>query len=237
MHQRRYERQISIPGFGERAQERLSKSRVAILGLGGLGSAVSIYLTIAGVGFIRIIDRDKIEESNLNRQILYNDKDVGRWKVDVAMERLKEMNSEVEIEKIREEINRENVYGFLEDVGLVIDCLDNFETRFVVNRAAVDLDKPMIHAACRGFSGQVTFIIPKKTPCLRCIFHKDIYGRDRSIIGTTAGVIGLVEATEALKFLTKTGNLLAGSMLIYDARDMVFEKIRVERKPDCEVCG
>ena len=237
MFPRRYERQIIIPGFGEKAQEKLSRASVVILGLGGLGSVVSTYLTAAGIGYIRLIDRDMVEESNLNRQILYDEKDIGRWKAKIAEKKLKSMNSGIEIEGLSEEINDSNIYDLIGDVDLVVDCLDNFETRFIVNKAIVDLDKPMIHGACRGFSGQVTTIIPRKTPCLRCIFRGNIYGKDKSIIGTTAGVIGLIEATEAIKYVTKIGNLLAGTMLVYDARDLVFEKIEIERDPECEVCG
>ena len=237
MFPRRYERQIIIHGFGEKAQEKLSRASVVILGLGGLGSVVSTYLTAAGIGYIRLIDRDMVEESNLNRQILYDEKDIGRWKAKIAEKKLKSMNSGIEIEGLSEEINDSNIYDLIGDVDLVIDCLDNFETRFIVNKAIVDLDKPMIHGACRGFSGQVTTIIPRKTPCLKCIFRENVYSKDKSIIGVTAGVIGLIEATEVIKYVTGIGNLLAGSMLVYDARDLVFERIEIERDPECEVCG
>jgi len=236
MFPKRYERQIIIPGFGEEAQEKLSEASVVILGLGGLGSIVSIYLTVAGIGYIKLVDKDKVEESNLNRQILYDEKDIGKWKAEVAERKLRDVNSEIDIEGLREEISN-NVYDLIENVDMVIDCLDNFETRFIVNKAIVYLEKPMIHGACRGFSGQVTTIIPRKTPCLRCIFGKTIYSKDKSIIGTTSGIIGLIEATEAIKYVTKIGNLLAGTMLVYDARDLVFEKIEIERNPECEVCG
>ena len=236
MFPERYERQIIMPGFGEKAQEKLSKASVVILGLGGLGSVVSIYLTVAGIGYMRLVDIDKVEESNLNRQILYDEKDIGKWKAEIAEKKLRDVNSGIDIEGLREEVNNSNIYDLIDDVDLVIDCLDNFETRFIVNKAVVDLEKPMIHGACRGFSGQVTTIIPRKTPCLKCVFRGNIYGKDKSIIGTTAGVIGLIEATEAIKYVTKIGNLLAGTMLVYDARDLVFEKIEIERDPECEVC-
>jgi len=134
MFPRRYERQIIIPGFGEKAQEKLSRASVVILGLGGLGSVVSTYLTAAGIGYMRLIDRDKVEESNLNRQILYDEKDIGEWKAKIAEKKLKSMNSRIEIEGLREEINDSNIYDLIDDVDLVIDCLDNFETRFIVNK-------------------------------------------------------------------------------------------------------
>jgi len=232
----RYIRQIAIPGFGVDAQKKLSRARVAILGLGGLGSAVSIYLTVAGVGHLKVVDGDKIEKNNLNRQILYTEEDLGKWKAEVAEKRLKEMNSDIEVEGLREEINEDNVRELIRDADAVVDCLDNFETRFIVNRAVVELNKPFFHGACRAFYGQVMTIIPRVTPCLRCVFPENI-PKDRSIIGVTAGLIGLIEATEVIKYLTGTGECLYGKILIYDATRMSFDIIEVDRNPDCEVCG
>ena len=232
----RYRRQIAIPGFGIEAQKKLSRARVAILGLGGLGSAVSIYLTVAGVGHLKVIDRDKIEKNNLNRQILYTEEDLGKWKVEVAEEKLREMNSDIEVEGLREEINEDNIRELIRDADVVVDCLDNFETRFLVNRAVVELNKPFFHGACRAFYGQVMTIIPRVTPCLRCVFPESI-PKDRSIIGVTAGLVGLIEATEVIKYLTGTGECLYGKILIYDATRMSFDIIEVDRNPDCEVCG
>jgi len=232
----RYRRQIAIPGFGIEAQKKLSRARVVILGLGGLGSAVSIYLTVAGVGHLKVVDRDKIEKNNLNRQILYTEEDLGKWKAEVAEKKLKEMNSDIEVEGLREEINEDNIRELIGDADVVVDCLDNFETRFLVNRAVVELNKPFFHGACRAFYGQVMTIIPRVTPCLRCIFPESI-PKDRSIIGVTAGLIGLIEATEVIKYLTGTGECLYGKILIYDATRMSFDIIEVDRNPDCEVCG
>ena len=232
----RYRRQIAIPGFGIEAQKKLSRARVAILGLGGLGSAVSIYLTVAGVGHLKVIDRDKIEKNNLNRQILYTEEDLGKWKAEVAEKKLKEMNSDIEVEGLREDINEDNIRELIRDADVVVDCLDNFETRFLVNRAVVELNKPFFHGACRAFYGQVMTIIPRVTPCLRCIFPESI-PKDRSIIGVTAGLVGLIEATEVIKYLTGTGECLYGKILIYDATRMSFDIIEVDRNPDCEVCG
>lgn len=232
----RYRRQIAIPGFGMEAQKKLSRAKVVILGLGGLGSAVSIYLTVAGVGQLKVVDRDKIEKNNLNRQILYTEEDLGKWKAEVAEKKLKEMNSDIEVEGLREEINEDNIRELIRDADVVVDCLDNFETRFLVNRAVVELNKPFFHGACRAFYGQVMTIIPRVTPCLRCIFPESI-PKDRSIIGVTAGLVGLIEATEVIKYLTRTGECLYGKILIYDATRMSFDIIEVDRNPDCEVCG
>ncbi len=232
----RYRRQIAIPGFGMEAQKKLSRAKVVILGLGGLGSAVSIYLTVAGVGQLKVVDRDKIEKNNLNRQILYTEEDLGKWKVEVAEEKLREMNSDIEVEGLREEINEDNIRELIRDADVVVDCLDNFETRFLVNRAVVELNKPFFHGACRAFYGQVMTIIPRITPCLRCVFPESI-PKDRSIIGVTAGLVGLIEATEVIKYLTGTGGCLYGKILIYDATRMSFDIIEVDRNPDCEVCG
>ncbi|RKX48801.1 MAG: adenylyltransferase [Thermotogae bacterium] len=232
----RYRRQIAIPGFGMEAQKKLSRAKVVILGLGGLGSAVSIYLTVAGVGQLKVVDRDKIEKNNLNRQILYTEEDLGKWKVEVAEEKLREMNSDIEVEGLREEINEDNIRELIRDADVVVDCLDNFETRFLVNRAVVELNKPFFHGACRAFYGQVMTIIPRVTPCLRCVFPESI-PKDRSIIGVTAGLVGLIEATEVIKYLTGTGECLYGKILIYDATRMSFDIIEVDRNPDCEVCG
>lgn len=232
----RYIRQISIPEFGIEAQRKLTNSKVVILGLGGLGSAVATYLVAAGVGYIKLVDRDKVERNNLNRQILYTEKHIGMWKAKVAEERLKEINSEIEVDGVIEEIKENNIQNLIEGMDLVVDCLDNFETRFIVNRAVVEKNIPMVHGACRSFFGQVMLIVPGKTPCLRCIFPENI-PKDRSIIGVTAGAIGIIQAAEVIKYITGIGENLLGKILIYDLKRHSIEKIEVERNPKCEVCG
>jgi len=234
---KRYARQISIPGFGEEGQEKLRRSRVAIAGAGGLGSAVATYLVAAGVGYIRIIDDDTVEISNLNRQILHGDSDIGRSKVTSAMERLSAVNPDVEVEGIKERITGENAEDLVRGTDAVVDCLDNFGTRYVLNDASIALRVPLFHGACSEMGGQVATIIPGKTACLRCIFPAAPPPGETPVMGSAVGTIGTIQATEVIKFISGTGNLLAGKILVYDGKIPACELIDVERNYACPSCG
>lgn len=235
---KRYLRQIIIPDWEEAGQERIKNSRVFIAGAGGLGSAVSIYLSAAGIGYLKIVDKDIIEISNLNRQILYIEEDIGRAKAESARQRLNDINKDITIEVVEEEIGEENIIELLSDVDVIVDCMDNFAARFILNKRAVEQGIVFIHGGVWGLGGVVTTIIPGKTPCLKCIFPEVPPSSELfPVLGTTVGVIGSIQATEALKYITKRGDLLSNRLLLYDGESMSFEEVEIERASNCPVCG
>lgn len=232
----RYGRQILI--LGEDAQERLKSSHVAIFGVGGLGSVVALYLVAAGVGKVTLVDRDRVELSDLNRQILYDTHMIGKIKVWEAKQRLEHLNPNVQVRPIQMDIN-ESIRSIIRHVDVVVDCLDNWKARYVVNEACVREGKILVHGGIRGFYGQVTIIVPKKTACLCCITGCRARDDERvlPVIGTTSAVIGAIQANETIKILTGYGMPIYGKFLIYDGYTMEFEVLNVERKEDCPVCG
>jgi molybdopterin/thiamine biosynthesis adenylyltransferase len=232
----RYDRQIIIRGFGEEGQERLKRSRVVIAGGGGLGSAVSLYLVAAGVGTIRIVDHDKVELSNLNRQVLHWDKDVGRRKVVSASKKLKSLNPEVEIEAIDTTITEANVLKLVSGFDLIVDAMDNLPTRLLLNKAALDKGVPFFHGAVHGFEGRAMTIIPGKTACLKCVYRGVIPEEKLPVIGVAPAVIGSIQATEVVKYVVGIGELLTNKFLVYDGLKMKFTELRVSKDPNCEHC-
>lgn len=232
---KRYERQIKV--FGEDGQERLKNAKVFIAGAGGLGSAISIYLTSAGIGRIRIVDDEKIELSNLNRQILHWDKDVGKRKAASAEEKLKKINPYVRVEAISETIEENNVLALVDDFDLIVDAMDNFHTRYLLNRIAIAKNIPFFHGAINGLYGQATTIIPGKTACLKCIFPEPPPLMTFPVIGATCGVIGCIQATEVIKHLIKMGSFLENKLLLWDGLDAKIDEIELARNPSCEDCG
>ncbi|MBE0515907.1 MAG: HesA/MoeB/ThiF family protein [Methanophagales archaeon] len=231
----RYNRQLRI--FGEEGQEKLKNAEVFIAGAGGLGSPIAIYLAVAGIGKIRMVDHDTIELSNLNRQILHWNRDIGKRKAESAEEKLKEINPDIEVEVISETIAETNVCELVHNADLIIDAMDNFPTRYLLNRAALAKQIPFFHGAIYGFEGQVTTIIPGKTACLRCIFPQAPRPETFPVIGVTPGVIGLIQATEVVKYIVGFGGLLTNRLLIWDGLDTRMEEFAVERNPDCMDCG
>ena len=233
----RYDRQMMLDGWGDEGQRRLKEARVCIAGVGGLGSPVALYLTAAGVGALRMVDHDVVELSNLNRQVLYTANDVGRAKVTCAEERLRALNPEVQIEAICERITGENVSDLVGASDVLVDGLVNFPARFLLNETAVQKKIPFVHGAIWGIGGQVTVVVPGKTPCLACLFP-EVPPQERSpVLGTAPGVIGCIQANEVLKILTGIGNPLFGRLLLYDGEFMEFSEVHVRRKEDCPVCG
>jgi adenylyltransferase/sulfurtransferase len=231
----RYHRQIML--FGEVGQEKLKSARVVIAGTGGLGCPVATYLAVAGVGHLRIIDHDKVERTNLNRQILHWDKDIGIAKTESAGNKLKAINPDIEIEEARVTINEETAPGLVRDTDAIVDAMDNYPTRYLLNHLACTFGIPLFHGAIRGFDGQVTTIIPGRTACLSCIFPKAPPKEIFPVIGVTPGIIGMIQANEVIKYLLGTGELLENRLLIWDGVHSVLESIKVERDPSCKECS
>ena len=233
----RYDRQIILPGWGEEGQRRIKGATVFIAGAGGLGSAVSLYLSAAGVGHIRICDNGEVELSNLNRQILHTDRDIGSKKVISAGSAIARVNADVETVLLDRTMDDRSVAKLVGESQIIVDCLDNFETRYVLNRFAVKRGLPFVHAGVYGMAGQITFLHSPHTPCLECIFPEAPPPEIFPIVGATAAVIGSLEALEALKYLTGTGILLMNRLLVWEGDVMKFEEIGVEKSPSCSVCG
>ncbi|MCD6301282.1 MAG: HesA/MoeB/ThiF family protein [Staphylothermus sp.] len=231
----RYSRQIMV--FGEEGQVKLKSSTVLVAGVGGLGSPVSYYLVAAGIGKLIIIDEGVVELSNLQRQILYTVDDIGKPKVFVAAERLRKLNPNVEIVPVHERITEELLEKYIKDVDVVVDALDNWETRIILDKVCYRNNKPFVHAGVEGFYGQMTFIIPGKTPCLRCIFpiHKQGEKRTIPIVSTTPGILGVLEANEVLKYILGMGEVLANKLLIYNGLYNMFEIIEI-KTDNCKIC-
>jgi len=233
----RYDRQIMIEGFGEEGQEKLKRAKVIIAGSGGLGCPASIYLAAAGVGTIRIVDHDRVELSNLNRQVLHWDKDISRSKVDSAAEKLSQLNQGVKIEPMEETINEANISQLVAGFDLIVDAMDNLPTRYLLNKAAIDKNIPFFHGAVYGFEGRAMTIIPGKTACLRCVYRGLPPEEKFPVIGVTPAVIGCIQATEVIKYIVGIGKLLTNRLLIYDGLNLKFTELMVKRDPNCEHCG
>jgi molybdopterin/thiamine biosynthesis adenylyltransferase len=233
----RYDRQMMIGGFGEVGQEKLKQAKVIIAGAGGLGSPISIYLAAAGVGTIRIVDHDIVELSNLNRQILHWSEDIGRMKVDSALEKLERLNNGVKIEAIKETITEDNISQLVDGFDLIVDAMDNLPTRFVLNKAAIARKIPFFHGAVNGFEGRAITVIPGQTACLRCLYRGNMPRENFPVIGVTPAVIGGIQATEVIKYIVGIGELLTNRLLVFDGKYMKFTEFTVKRIPDCEHCG
>ncbi|MBI5605262.1 MAG: HesA/MoeB/ThiF family protein [Deltaproteobacteria bacterium] len=233
----RYDRQILIKDFGIEGQEKLKKSRILIAGAGGLGSAAAFYLAAAGLGSLRIVDKDQVELSNLNRQILHWEKDIGRLKVESAQEKLSGLNPGIEVEVRAEEINEETLPELMAGCDLVLDGLDNFPTRYLINQQILSQRIPFIYGGILGLMGMATVILPGQTPCLKCLFPQAPPPQKFPVLGTTPGIIGLIEATEAIKYLVGIGKLLTGRLLVYNGLEMRFSEVQIEPNPECSVCA
>ncbi|HJX35997.1 MAG TPA: HesA/MoeB/ThiF family protein [Dehalococcoidales bacterium] len=233
----RYDRQMMVSGIGEAGQEKLKKAHVVIAGSGGLGSPIALYLTAAGVGTLRIIDNDKVELSNLNRQILHWGKDVGKTKTASAYDKLSKLNKNVIIETVHTTIDESNVSQLTEGFDVIVDAMDNLLTRFLLNKAAIEHHVPFVHGAVSGLEGRAMTVIPGKSACLKCIYHSLPPEAKFPVLGTTPAVIGAIEATEVIKYITGIGTLLTDRLLIYDGLNMKFTELKVIRNTNCEHCG
>jgi len=240
----RYGRQIVLPGVGVEGQRKIRAAGVFIVGAGGLGSAAAYYLCAAGVGKLGIIDHDRVEVGNLQRQILHHAGRIGAPKALSAARTLRNLNPEVEVAPHDRKLTGENVRELLEGYDLVVDCSDNFSTRYIVNDACLRAGRPLIYGAVQGFQGQAMTVVPGRGPCYRCLYPgpppdpgTEPAGLQRGVIGVVPGVIGLVQASEALKLILGRGELLTGKLLLYDMLAMEFSRIRVVRSAGCPDCG
>jgi molybdopterin/thiamine biosynthesis adenylyltransferase len=240
---RRYSRHIILPEVGERGQTRLFKAKIFIVGAGGLGSPVGYYLSAAGVGTIAIIDNDEVELSNLQRQIAHSTETLGKPKVESAKNTFESLNPDVHVVPIRERLTKHNILDLIKDYDLVVDCSDNYATRFLINDACVMTGKTLVTGAILKFEGQVTVVVPGEGPCYRCLFEEppppSILPSPHGAgpLGVIPGVIGTLQAAEVLKCITGVGHLLKGKLLIYDALKPSFRKVKIPRNPDCPVCS
>ena len=225
-----------IPGFGEKAQLRLRRATALIAGLGGLGSPLALYLAAAGVGHLKLVDMDNVELSNLNRQILHWDEDVGESKVNSASQKVRRINPTTRVEGLDLMIDDKNVFEVAKNCDVILDAMDNFAVRYLLNAAAIAHRVPLIHGAVYGYEGRLASVVPGKTACLECIYPHAPPRAVFPVLGTTPGVIALLQATEAIKSLTGAGVMLENEMLIYDGETMNFDKVRVSRNPQCTSC-
>ena len=232
---KRYSRQL--PLIGRDGQDKLKRAKILIAGAGGLGSPVATYLALAGVGRIVIVDNDVVELSNLNRQTLHWPSDVGRKKTTSAEEKLRAMNPYVEVETVSCKIEEINVNEIVGDADLIVDALDNFSARYLLNSVAVIRHIPFFHGAARGFHGQIMTVIPYQTACLRCVFPKTPPAETFPIIGVTPGVIGSIQATEVIKYITGQGELLTNRLLLWDGLSGKMDFLQVKRNPSCPDCS
>jgi len=233
----RYHRQMLISDWGEAGQERLKSARVFVAGAGGLGSPASIYLAVAGVGHIRICDCDSPELSNLNRQILHSHSRIGMNKAESAKMTLSELNPSIEVEPIRTRIEADNVDDLVGDAEIILDCMDNFPTRYVLNQSARRKGIPFVHGSIWGLEGRLTFIQSPQTPCLQCIFRSAPPREVFPVLGATPGTIGCLQAIETLKYLTGVGKNLKGKLLVWNGADTSFAIYPIAKDPECPVCG
>ena len=231
----RYSRQMML--FGDEGQELLKDATIFIAGAGGLGSPVAMYLAVLGVGTIILADNDAVERTNLNRQILHGERDIGRRKSVSAGERLEALNPDITVKAIDATIDTTTVHSLTDTADGIVDALDNYPTRYLLNRIAVEKDIPLFHGGINGFFGQATTILPGETPCLRCIFPHPPPREVFPVAGVTAGFIGMVQATEVCKYLLCKGELLANRLLLWDGMQARVEEIAVEKDPSCEVCA
>lgn len=240
----RYSRHLLLPEVGLKGQEKLLKARVLLLGAGGLGSPAALYLAAAGIGTLGIIDNDVVDASNLQRQILHGTSRIGDPKVESGADRLRDLNPDVKVVPFQERLNSSNVDRIF-DLGwdVIVDGLDNFPTRYLVNDASVWKDIPVVHGSIFRFDGQVTTFWPKKGPCYRCLYpeppppHLAPSCAEAGVLGILPGVIGTIQATEAIKIVLGQGEPLVGRLLTYESLKMQFRTLKLRRDPRCPVCG
>jgi adenylyltransferase/sulfurtransferase len=239
----RYSRHLKIPEIGEAGQLKLMASKVLLVGAGGLGSPAGVYLAASGVGTLGLIDSDTVDESNLQRQILHWTSSIGTPKVDSARRTLFEVNPDVKVRTYNLRLDASNVVDIFKDYDVIVSGSDNFSTAYLVNDAAVMLKKPVLYGSIFRFDGQISTFVPYEGPCFRCLYPEpappDLAPScdEAGVLGVLPGVVGLIQATEAVKLLLKIGEPLVGRLLVYDALSMTFKTLKVRRRLDCATCG
>lgn len=239
----RYARHTMLPEVGEAGQIKLLKAKVLCLGAGGLGSPASFYLAAAGVGTLGMIDDDVVDASNLQRQILHATDRIGSPKVESAAKTLQGLNPDVKVVPYRARLSSENVLDILKEYDAIVDGVDNFPTRYLLNDAALKLGKPVVHASIYRFEGQLTCFIPGQGPCYRCLYPQppppDMAPscQEAGVLGVLPGVVGVLQATETMKIILGIGKTLAGRLLMYDALGTKFREMKLRRDPQCPTCG
>jgi len=239
----RYSRQILLPKVGGKGQQKLLEAKVLVIGAGGLGSPIAAYLVGAGVGTLGIVDSDEVELNNLHRQIIYSSDDIGKKKALAAKARLDRVNPDVKIVPHVVRLKSDNIMEVIKDYDIVVDGSDNFPTRYLVNDACVLAGKTLVHGAFFRFEGQAMVIKPNEGPCYRCMFSEPPPPgavpscQEAGVLGALAGVIGLVQATETLKLILGIGEPLIGKLIIFNALEMGFRKVKVPKDKNCPICG
>jgi len=241
---RRYSRHLILPEFGMQGQRRLKEGSVLLIGTGGLGSPLALYLAAAGVGHIGLVDFDVVDESNLQRQIAHGTSTIGVRKTESARRRLNDLNPNVEVTTYEEQVTSENAFELMRPYDVIVDGTDNFPTRYLTNDASVMLGKPNVYGSIFRFEGQATVFYPKEGgPCYRCLYPEPPPPglvpscAEGGVLGVLPGVIGTIQATEAIKLLAGIGETLVNRLMLYDALSMRFRELKLRRNPDCPVCG
>ncbi|NPA93582.1 MAG: molybdopterin-synthase adenylyltransferase MoeB [Chloroflexi bacterium] len=238
---KRYARHVVLPEVGLEGQRRLKSASVLVVGVGGLGSPASLYLAAAGVGRLGLVDGDVVDESNLQRQVLYATAEVGEPKALAAQRRLQALNPHIQIEAYPQRLTADNAWDLIQTYDIILDGTDNFAARYLLNDVAVLQNKPFVYGSISRFEGQVSVFYAAEGPCYRCIFPSPPAQRrscaQTGVLGALPGVVGTLEATEALKLILGIGKPLIGKLLLYDALAMTFDVIRLRKNPQCKVCG
>lgn len=240
MQKQRYSRHLMLSEIGEAGQKKILEARVLVVGVGGLGSPISLYLAAAGVGHLGIIDSDKVDISNLQRQIIHSTDTINMPKVISAKQAINRLNPDVEVITYQERLTDNNSIDIIREYDIIVDACDNLQTRYLINDACIKCNKPFVHGSIYQFEGMATVFFPKKGPCYRCLYPTTppdwiMPGpMDRGLLGVLPGVIGTIEATETLKLILGLGESLNGRLLVYNALNMEFEMLEIKRNPDCE---
>ena len=239
----RYSKQIMLPQIDREGQQKINDSTILIIGMGGLGSPTALYLAAAGVGHIIIADFDQVELSNLQRQIIHSTSDIGDDKVNSAKAKLLELNPNITVTVANEIMHSDNLASLIKDVDIVLDGTDNFESRFEINKACVECHKPLISAAVIRFEGQISVFKGYEVdqPCYQCLYSEDENGREscveNGVLAPVAGLVGTIQALQAIKVLLGLGEQLCGELLLIDGLDLSFRKVKIVKDSECPICG
>ncbi|MGN7415041.1 HesA/MoeB/ThiF family protein [Paenibacillus sp. SAF-068] len=236
----RYRRQLILPEIGEEGQKILKQSKVLVIGAGGIGSPLLLYLAAAGIGHIKVYDNDNVELTNLNRQVLHGYTNINQNKAESAKQTLSELNPNISIDISRDRLVRENALHIVSEFDIVVNAVDNLETRYMLNDICVEHGTPLIEGSIFHFEGQIMLIEPGKGPCYRCLYPEspvDVKKQEFGVIGMTPGLVGVLQATETIKYLLKIGEPLTNKLIYFDLLSTTIRKIDIKKNPDCPICS